>query len=471
MKKNHLNKFFDYQFNFSRPRHFFHQNIAFLYPKPLYVCSLVLLVLLSFLHIGALKLFFPLLAVYLYLKLSARKIQGNLKVSRSIPAYSKEEKVENFKINISNPNGLEFNDVLIFDNNTAYRNRKGEISHCKYLPHLKAHEKISLNSYLPMNNGMGTKKVGPLVGIMTDPLGVNRITHINDFENEIKVFPKVHPTKSPKMLADLLNLTFGEFDTFKKGNNVNFYSTKEYQEGDNVNRINWKLSLKTNSLIVNEFENNTNATLYTVLINDDRLHFGDGNLSSFEYCKDLILSLFHANVRSNNNMGFISHNKFVKPNTGKRHINALEMLISDNELQVFEKHNMYSKKINPAKKEIEYFSKKIDFYTDEESNLFIFSGFIPGKVFEIYLERIFTLRRRVKRLHLILIYGYRELMKEAGQMDKAWLAKLEGEAQKDINQILQRCKNKGIDCSILEVKSHQIYKNTIKEGFRTERAP
>lgn len=468
MKKVQIDKFGDYEINFTI-RHFFHKNIDWLHPKPLYLTTIAFLALWSFFSLDALKLFIPLSIVYGYLYYTAKRLKLNLVVQREFPLRSKEEKQEVIHYNILNPNPTPISNILLFDQVMAHRNNKKSNAVSLFLDSVKAHEHYSAPFYLSMNNGMGKKPIGPLVTMMTDDLGINRITYVDDLQRSIKVYPKVYPTKSPKMLADLLNLDFGEFDSFKKGNNVNFYSTKEYQEGDNVNRINWKLSLKSNNIIVNEFENNTNCTFYNIIIDDDRLNFGEGKTASFEYAKDLALSLLHANVRSNNSMGLITHDQFIQAKSGKQHLTALELFIANLELKKFNKHTIYGGGKALALVDVSKLERKIKFYTNEESNLYLFTGLVSGKLWNMYLDSFVELSRHCKKLHLIIVYGYKEMMKEAGDFDRSWMAKMSHGAIEAIEETRIRCDQAGISYSLIEIDSKKPYRQIVKEGFKPAR--
>ena len=472
MKKVSLDKFFDYKITGHRYkvprivswRYFFHNNINFLYPKPLFIISLVLVFTASIFNDSALKLGLALLSVYIYQGICARKLKSNLKIRRKNVPKSKEGRFEDFGMAVENPNAYPFFNLLILDHIEANQRSSDNLSSHLFIKKLEPQQKTIHSNILEMNNGMGIKKVGPFIALVTDELGLNRLTYINDTITEIKIYPLVLPTKRPKLLPDLQDLTFGEFDTFKKGNNINFYSTKEYQEGDNVNRINWKLSLKSNQLIVNEFENNTNVKVQAVLNNDERLHFGEGNLSSFEYCKDLLLSLFYANVRSNNNLGVITHQKVIKPQVGKKHLTAMELFIANCQLEESDKASVYSKRTTVFN-DINYFHKKIEFNVDEESNLYFFTGFIPGKFWDAHFNRLKILRKKVKHLHLIIVYGFEEMIPKVSEVEKSWLTKINVQATQEIPQIIANAKKEGIACSVIKINQKIKYPSLIKEGF------
>lgn len=464
MRKITTDKWSDYPLKFSLNfRNFFILNSRFFHPKPLFILSLWFFGLASILSLKLLKIFIPLLILYFYQKLTIKRSLKNFRIKKNIPPKSKEEKAEEFIYQVDNPNPFEyFNFSLIERNETSSSQR----NLTAFYPKLEAHQSKRIHHLVPMDNGMGNKSVGPIAAVFTDSLGINRVTYVDDSKNLVKIFPKVHPTIKPPMLPDQKSMTFGNFDSHQKGNNVNFYSTREYVQGDNTNHINWKLSLKSSQIIVNQFESNVNAQFYTVILDDERLHYGDGRFSSLEYCKDLILSLLHTQVKSNNEMGLFSSQKFIKAKSGQSHLNALEIYIATLQLAKIQENRSYTKK-TIDKKKIEDVFRKLNFFIPREANLYLFAGFVPGPVLEVYLHNIVQLSPKFEKVHLVLTYGMSHLKENLSKDDQIWLGKMEAEAKKMSPEIISLCKKNNIQISLVEMNSKFKYEHTVKQGFQS----
>lgn len=464
MRKLSIDKWSDYPLKFTLNfRNFFLLNSRFFHPKPLFILSLWFFGLGSIFSLKLAKIFLPLLVLYFYQLILTKRTLKNFRIRREVPEVSKEEKTEEFAYRVENPNPFDYFNFCLFEKNEASSTSRVLKS---FQFKLNAHQIKKVHHEVQMDNGMGYKKVGPLLAIFSDGLGINRVTYFEDTTKQLKIFPKVHPTRKTKLRPDSKSMTFGSFDSHQKGNNVNFYSTREYVQGDNTNHINWKLSLKSSRIIVNQFESNVNAQFYTVLIDDNRLHYGDGKYSSLEYCKDLMLSLLHSQVKSNNQMGLFNSQKFVQAQSGQSHLNALEIYISTLETAQFEEHRSYSRK-TLKKEKIESFFRRLNFFIPQESNIYIFAGFVASPVLEVYLQQIALLTPRYNNVHLILTHGLSHLRKNLSKEDLVWISKMEAEAAKMKPEIHALCKKNNIHLSLVEMSSKYTYQHQIKEGFQS----
>jgi len=116
-------------------------------------------------------------------------------------------------------------------------------------------------------------------------------------KREIHVSPYVQALKIPEheSLSDAKNI--GEYEFIKRGISPIFYGLRDYRYGDPYKFINWKASTKFDKMLVNEFENiqSLEAVIYIDL--NPKHHIGSGINSSWEYCRDIALSIgeIHSN--------------------------------------------------------------------------------------------------------------------------------------------------------------------------------
>jgi uncharacterized protein (DUF58 family) len=406
--------------------------------------------------------------VYVYLFFKLDRCKNNLKVEKKYSKKTKEEDIENIEYTLKNPSNNKLFNLILYDNFEGHIDRRGDTSFIESLQDLDANDYLKKKKKVKINNGMGKKVIGPTVFLTTDILGLHKLTYeLNDID-EIEVYPKVYPTTSPKVRPTVENISFGFYDTKIRGNNVNFYCAKEYREGDNVKQINWKLSLKSNKIIINQFENNTNADITALLIDDNRLHFGSGSINSFEYCKDLLLSLCHAHIKSNNGVALVTHQKTILPKTGKRHLNALELQISKLEPFHFSTGQLFHRK-KISLPEIEKLKKRVFALTEYSKQVFIFTGFIPGKVWDLYFETIKELAKMQISIHLIIACGFNTIANDVGQDDKVWLKKLQSDLANDLHALKNNCHRFKIKLSIVSIDEQEDYKSKIRRGFKYEK--
>ncbi len=469
MKSIRLDKFKDYTFHF--PYVSGHgplgliENLDFLYPKPLYLILLVLLLIFGLFDKKYLIFFISFLVVYIYHHFALKQLQHGLKFRRNFPPFSKENNKEVCKYQITNLKNYELGSALLLDQFSGQTLPKVNSMYLRYFPHIKKKSQTRIDRNLTLNNGMGKKSFGPIAMFFSDQIGLHRLQYHDDVKEDMLVYPFVYKTKGPILAASDYSYQYGVFDSISRGNNVNFYSTREYVPGDSIKRINWKLSLKTQQVIVNEFERNTNAQITMVLNNDNRLHAGTGRESTFEYCKDLILSLCSEHINNHNHFGLISQSLNIPLNAGKTHLNKFEIALANLELSSFNSTALYHKNAKVPQEVIEF--KNTLFKTLNYDNyVYVFSSIIPGKVWDNYFDVFKSIPKKSKNLHLVLVDGLGRLEKNSGDDDLVWLKQLNSQLPAEIARITDECKKLGIDISIIKTASSYQYKEVIKHAFR-----
>ena len=464
MKRVKIKKFKDYKFEFTGPSRLLSHNYRFLYPRPIIVIFIFLFFSMSLFNLEYLPYFIALTSVYFYTVFVASRHSKSVEVKRVYNQKSKEERDEVFNYQIKNPYSFKLDNILLIDSIQSSTDQRGKSEYYMHLENANAnsitHESIELN----MNNGMGTKQLGPFVAVTSDPLGIHQISFIDSAHKQMNIMPKVYPTKVSNTKPDTLSNQFGLFDSHTKGENVNFYSTREYTEGDNVKKINWKLSLKNNKIIVNEFEKNINGTTYAILIDDNRIHFGSGRISTLEYCKDIILSLFYQSFKHHNSLGFLSHQSIIKAKTGVQHVQSLERRVANFGLKTFDRSQLYHKgKANL--KEAKNLERKVIHYVNRTSQVYMAIPFISGKVFNSYIESAKALTKRGYTIHIVIVYGFRSVLKYIEGENRIWLSKFQATIKEDLTVKIEYIKKSGMQVSIVEIDDNMKRGKFIKEAF------
>ena len=463
MKKLKRYKFKDYPFKFVRLNKIFAYNYEFFYPKPLLYSLLVIVFALSFKNTKYIPFFCSLLSVTLFNLASMMRQNKSFKAKRMTRKKTRENLTEEITYILRNPSGINLSNIILLDFNEAHYDKDNKHITSYYFGELNAHEEKRFLKKQKMNNGMGDKNLGPLYLSATDVFGIERFSFLDNRTRFIRVFPEILSSKLPKLIVDEFSENFGLFDARSVGENVNFYSTREYVQGDRINKINWKLSLKTKKVIVNEFEKNTNASVMAIYIDHIRFHFGQGVHSSFEYCQDLILSLFYQAFKSNNAIGFLSHQRFLKPSVGRSHFHAMEYMLAKYQLKNFAHTNLYHRSTQKVSEAIQ-FEKKIFHYCEVSSSVFIFIPFFKGKVFSSYLESIVKCLKRGYRIEVVLVYGFKELIKKSFK-DYPWLFKLQETMDSDIAEVKSYLRNKGVKVHAVEIDNQMNYHEKIRDAY------
>lgn len=463
-----IDRFKDYRLNLFHYSHFLPSNINFLQAKTIFILTLAGLAFVSLINLQAVKLFIPLLIIYFYQWHEAQAIRKHLIVKRDHPVKGKEEEEIDTTYQFSNPTPFDFSNFNLFDHFNGHSNESRQNFFILTSHLLPKRTRKQYRRRLALNEGMGEKIFGPIGLSLTDELGIHRLIYKDQTQTLLQVYPKIYPSKPHHLSADPYSSHFGDFDTFNRGENVNFFGVREYQQGDNVKKINWKLSLKNHQIVVNEFEKNVNAKLLIVFNNDNRIHSGMGAQSSFEYIKDFTLTLCHHHTKNFNEICLISHSAFTKYNSGPSHIRGIEFLISKLKLENFNLTEHYHR---GAKKPSEIISlqKKVMMEIDGHTHIYFLSGFMPGKISHFYIEALRLWARKAKSTTFIAVSNLEQNVREADEQMRATGQSILKTSTAQKKQIQADLKKYSINLKFVEVDRNIPYLTTIQNGLNLKR--
>jgi len=119
---------------------------------------------------------------------------------------------------------------------------------------------------------VGLHRIGPLRAVLRDPLGLYRGVELN-LGHVIEV--RVRPRVSERLVRALLQASraTGVSRSRRPGEGVEFYSVRDYRQGDELRRVYWK-ALARGKLAVKEFESETSAYILFILALDETTLYG-----------------------------------------------------------------------------------------------------------------------------------------------------------------------------------------------------
>lgn len=260
------------------------------------------------------------LVLFNYFKL--RHIAKFLEVSRKCEKKGKE----NEKTSVI----YEFKNYSLFKITNLTLLEKFDGTSLKYLSsyldlNLKTKRKKKLRKHYPLNEGFGEKYFEELTLILSDTLGMFSFKVIYDFKDEILVYPEIQNVRSHSLTNNDDSYLSGDYEVFKKGISPNFYSIKQYQYGDPVKNINWKISQKLNELVVNEYENAVNLKVHYILNFNEDSHLGRGVNSTWEYTRDTALALLQNEVAKSHYYDVYSNSFNTNLSSGRSHFEMIEL--------------------------------------------------------------------------------------------------------------------------------------------------
>jgi uncharacterized protein (DUF58 family) len=124
-----------------------------------------------------------------------------------------------------------------------------------------------------------------------------------------------------KQLVD--GLITGNYHSIFKGQGIEFSESREYQLGDDIRAIDWKITARLNEPYVKEFIEERNLHVYFALDMSGSSSFGN-NISKRSKALEIVASLAFAASKNNDNVGAFlftdSIEKFIPARKGRKHM-------------------------------------------------------------------------------------------------------------------------------------------------------
>jgi uncharacterized protein (DUF58 family) len=265
------------------------------------------------------------LTLYLYLK--ARKLAQGVFITRAAPKMSREKELIEIEYTLSNETGFALHQFKFSDEFDGIQVGRIDLE-CDLPPQTKK----SIKTQVRLNAGMGIKTFKPLLLNIQDELGLFHFRLQFELTQELEVYPFLEETPLLENSLSPEAIRFGFYEISKRGDSNLFIGTRDYRYGDPVKHINWKLSKKTQQVVVNEFEKNTNTFVTLLLDLDLKNQLGLGELSTWEWAKDLALSVCANEIGRNNMIQVLCHNIFIRFSSGPSQLTTIERHFTHHEL-------------------------------------------------------------------------------------------------------------------------------------------
>ena len=183
---------------------------------------------------------------------------------------------------------------------------------------LRPGEKMELSMEFP-NPGRGHHRVGPLTVRVRDSFGLYLVERRLEPE-VLAVMPRPERVRGTELRPRHVGPWPGTIPARTSGSGSEFYSLRGYTPGDDLKRINWKASARTNRLIVNETEAER-VTDVMLVLDTDVAFFESSEKELFERSVRAAASMSSLLLRQGNRVGLILQGEergIVPPGFGKR---------------------------------------------------------------------------------------------------------------------------------------------------------
>ncbi|MEK6856604.1 MAG: DUF58 domain-containing protein, partial [Nanoarchaeota archaeon] len=127
----------------------------------------------------------------------------------------------------------------------------------------------------------------------------------------------------------------GNYQTAFRGSGLEFYGFRKYTPDDDASKIDWKASTRANDLLIREYIEERNLSVFFLLDASSTMLFGTRNKIKAQYAAELVASMSFAIIHSSDSVGLGMFNKtLVKnflPASGERqYYNILTNLVNLN---------------------------------------------------------------------------------------------------------------------------------------------
>ncbi|MHA1146890.1 MAG: DUF58 domain-containing protein [Promethearchaeota archaeon] len=182
-------------------------------------------------------------------------------------------------------------------------------------------------SYVLEPKVRGEYPLGPLSIIVKDRLGFNSLERIvPDSVTDILIYPPYEDIKKIEIMGSKrsLQLNYGVQRSKQKGLGSEFYGMRKYVFGDQFRLIDWKASVRSQKLIVKEFESERDVTVMILVDSSETMAGGAIENTKFEYAIRACMLLTKVALTRRDQVGvyMFSDKKnfhYLKPGSGDDH--------------------------------------------------------------------------------------------------------------------------------------------------------
>jgi len=174
----------------------------------------------------------------------------------------------------------------------------------------------------------GRYAVGPLEVVISDPFGLARTRSRGLDTSTLLVHPRIERLSLLRDMGERRSAAAAALRQPTGPRGEDFYTLREYAEGDELRKIHWPSTAKRNRLMIRQEETPWHMRS-TILIDDRRgAHEGEGSLSSFEHAVEgaaSVADLYHRSGYAFRIGG--AHHEGIANGKGSQHYNrCLDML-------------------------------------------------------------------------------------------------------------------------------------------------
>jgi uncharacterized protein (DUF58 family) len=242
-----------------------------------------------------------------------KRVAEGLDVLREAPSRAVENDEIEVTLKIKNLSPFPIEQILVRD---RFEGSTQPDYEC-FIEKLEAGRSLKIKYKKKCDAGMGQYNFKDLSLQVSDGLGIFEFVTQEDSIRKIDIYPKIQEVSEIEVRGSPYSILYGIYDEPSVGSSVNFIGIREFTHGDSLKHVAWKLSAKREKLLVKEFEKLVNTDVSVVMNMDGKRHVGVSNQSTWEFSKDLVLSLLQQEIRNGNSVQVLSQSYYLPMGRGE----------------------------------------------------------------------------------------------------------------------------------------------------------
>jgi uncharacterized protein (DUF58 family) len=288
-------------------------------------------------------------------------------------------------------------------------------------------------------------------------LGLIERRYSHHAEESISVYPSIRAMRMLEVNSPFhLSNSLGMKKVRRLGHSYEFDHIKNYVKGDDYHSINWKASSRTNTIMVNHYEDEKSQQVFSVLDTSRTMLMPFHGMSLLDYAINTSLVIANTAIKKHDKAGLISFsNKIGHTLSPSKDHKQLKLILEA----------LYNQKEDNIEANYELLYTLIKKFIKRRSLLFLYTNFES----KFALERVLPILRKISKLHLlvVILFENTEVMEyknqKAENLEQVYFKTIAGKILMEKKHLAYQLKQYGIQTLITKPEDLSI--NTLNKYF------
>jgi len=314
----------------------------------------------------------------------------NISVRRIVPYQCSLGEIHQVKMIVTNDNSAPF-DIIIMDEAPVQL----QLRNIELKANLSAFESEEL-SYVFTPSERGVYQFGKINLFISSILKLAQRKMIVDAEQEVSVYPSVLMMKQFELkVFSKVSFTAGIKKVRRLGHSNDFEQIRNYVQGDDYRKINWKATSRRNELMINQYEDEKAQQVYCIVDKSRAMQSTFNDLTLLDHSINATLVFSNIAIRKSDRLGLITFSDKMGA-TLQAERSAMQMK------KVME--ILYKQKTEFAESNYELLFSTVKKTIKGRSLILLFTNFETSYA----LERRLSVLRKLNKQHLLVVIFFED---------------------------------------------------------------